>query len=43
MNKSDLKRNLYMLDGTLGKEGYDWWWHSFTAYERKQEKKKHFL
>lgn len=43
MNKSDLKRNLYMLDCTLGKEGYDWWWHSFTAYERKTGKEKAFF
>ena len=29
MNKSDLKRDHYMLKGPLAKQGYDWWWHSF--------------
>lgn len=31
MNKSDLTRNYFMLQGPLAKKGYDWWWHSFTA------------
>ena len=26
MNKSDLKRDHYMLKGPLAKQGYDWWW-----------------
>ena len=30
-NKSDISRNRWMLRGPLGKKGYDWWWHSFTA------------
>lgn len=30
-NKHDLTRNECMLDGSFAKEGYDWWWHSFTA------------
>lgn len=34
MNKSDLRRDLYMLDGALAKQGYDWWWHNFTAYNK---------
>ena len=32
MNKSDLKRDYFMLKGPLAKKGYDWWWHSLTAY-----------
>ena len=32
MNKSDLKRDYFMLKGPLAKKGYDWWWHSFTGY-----------
>lgn len=32
MNKSDLTRDLFMLEGPLAREGYDWWWHSFTGY-----------
>jgi len=35
MNKSNLKRNLYKLKGPLAKNGYDWWWHNFTAVNRK--------
>ena len=35
MNKSDLKRDYYMLKGSLAKKGYDWWWHSLTAYDKE--------
>ena len=31
MNFSDLKRNAYMLCGSLTKQGYIRWWHSFTG------------
>ena len=31
---SDLSRDLYMLRGPLSKNGYDWWWHNFTGYNR---------
>ena len=34
MRKSDLSRDLYMLRGPLAKNGYDWWWHNFTGYNR---------
>lgn len=28
------KKNDYMLEhGKLKKQGYDWWWHSFTGYD----------
>lgn len=30
-NKQDQNRNAFMLDGAFYKNGYDWWWHSFTA------------
>lgn len=43
MNKSDLKRNLFMLHGALAKRGYDWWWHSFTGYHYKLISLKHFI
>ncbi|WP_167956514.1 tocopherol cyclase family protein [Anaerosporobacter faecicola] len=42
MNQSDLKRNLYMLHGPLANQGYDWWWHSFTAYHEKTGEAKAF-
>lgn len=31
MNLSDLKRNSYMLRGSMAKRGYVRWWHSFTG------------
>ena len=31
MNESDLKRNSYMLRGSLAKRGYMRWWHSFSG------------
>lgn len=31
MNKSDLSRNAYLLNGSLAKKGYMRWWHSFTG------------
>ncbi len=31
MNQSDLKRNSYMLWGSLTKKGYMRWWHSFSG------------
>lgn len=43
MNKSNLSRNLFMLKGPLGKNGYDWWWHSFTGYNRKNGEAKGFF
>lgn len=43
MNKSDLKRNMYKLKGPLAKKGYDWWWHSFTARNRKTGDEKAFF
>jgi hypothetical protein len=42
MNTSDLSRNLFMLKGKLAKKGYDWWWHSFTGYERETGKEQSF-
>ncbi len=30
-NISDMTRNHFMLRGPLARQGYDWWWHSFTA------------
>ncbi len=34
-NIQDKKRNQFMLKGSLRKQGYDWWWHSFTAYHER--------
>ena len=43
MNKSDLKRDHYMLKGPLAKQGYDWWWHSFTAYNKETGEPRPFF
>ncbi|MBE5961594.1 MAG: hypothetical protein E7256_09470 [Lachnospiraceae bacterium] len=43
MNRSDLSRNEYMLRGPLAKKGYDWWWHSFTAWNKETGKEKAFF
>lgn len=43
MNKSDLSRNLFMLEGALAREGYDWWWHSFTGYNQVTGEEKSFF
>ncbi len=42
-NTSDLSRNLFMLKGGLAKEGYDWWWHSFTGVNEKTGEEKAFF
>ena len=42
-NKSDLNRDLFMLEGHLGKEGYDWWWHNFTAYDHETKEERAFF
>jgi len=37
-------RNRYMLSGPLAHEGYDWWWHNFTArHETTGEEKAFFI
>ena len=43
MNKSDYTRDYYMLKGPLSKKGYDWWWHSFTAYNKNTGEAKPFF
>lgn len=29
-----------MLKGNLAREGYDWWWHSFTGINEKTGEEK---
>jgi len=43
MNKKDLSRDFYMLKGPLAKNGYDWWWHNFTGYNRETGKSRVFF
>ncbi len=42
-NKSDITRNDFMLKRGLSKCGYDWWWHSFTAYHNETGEEKSFF
>ena len=41
-NKHDIKRNTCQLKGGQSKKGYDWWWHSFTAYHKNSGEPKPF-
>lgn len=42
-NKKDPKRQQCMLTGSFKKKGYDWWWHSFTAINKKTKEEKVFF
>ena len=41
-NKHDIKRDTCQLKGRQSRKGYDWWWHSFTAYNKKTGEAKTF-
>ena len=42
-NHHDLTRNAFMLHGPLAHNGYDWWWHSFTAQDAETGEDKPFF
>ena len=42
-NVQDQSKNKYMLTGDLAEEGYDWWWHSFTGYNKKTGEAQQFF
>ena len=42
-NKPDARREQCMLTGKFKKQGYDWWWHSFTAYSEKTGQERPFF
>lgn len=42
-NKHDITRNEFMLHGPLAHQGYDWWWHSFTAQDALTGEDKGFF
>ena len=42
-NQHDIKRNACMLYGPLRRQGYDWWWHSFTAQDAQTGEDKPFF
>ena len=41
--ESDIKRDQCMLCGKLAHQGYDWWWHSFTARHATTGEEKSFF
>ena len=43
VNKSDITRNKMMLTGSFAKQGYDWWWHSFTGINSETNEEKSFF
>ena len=42
-NKKSQQRNRCQLYAGQGKKGYDWWWHSFTAYNAKTGEPRPFF
>lgn len=42
-NKKSQQRNRFQLYGHQVKNGYDWWWHSFTAYNKKTGEARPFF
>ncbi len=42
-NKHDIARDACQLYGLQAHQGYDWWWHSFTAYDAETGKAKPFF
>ncbi|MCQ2576243.1 MAG: hypothetical protein MJ162_05810 [Treponema sp.] len=43
MNKHDIKRNYWMLNGKFARKGYDWWWHNFTAIDEQTGEERPFF
>ena len=42
-NHHDITRNACMLQGPLARQGYDWWWHNFTAQDAETGEEKPFF
>ncbi len=42
-NHHDISRDAFMLHGPLAHHGYDWWWHSFTAWDEITGEEKPFF
>jgi tocopherol cyclase len=40
---SDIARDAFMLKGKLARQGYDWWWHSFTGRDEETGEEKGFF
>lgn len=42
-NKHDISRDACQLFGLQARQGYDWWWHSFTAHDALTGEEKPFF
>ncbi|MDO4489999.1 MAG: tocopherol cyclase family protein [Lachnospiraceae bacterium] len=42
-NVQDQRKNAFMLEGLLARQGYDWWWHSFTGVHHTTGQEKAFF
>lgn len=42
-DKHDIRRNACQLYGKQSSHGYDWWWHSFTAINKRTGEEKPFF
>ena len=42
-NHHDISRDAFMLKGPLSHQGYDWWWHSFTAQDAETGEDRPFF
>lgn len=42
-NRKNPAKNSFMLTGSFRKQGYDWWWHSFTATDDETGAEKAFF
>ena len=42
-HKHDITRDALMLHGLLRRQGYDWWWHSFTAQDAETGEDRPFF
>ena len=42
-NKHDITRDACQLFGIQAHQGYDWWWHSFTAHDAQTGAEKSFF
>ena len=43
ISEKEKNKNLCQLKGSFERNGYDWWWHSFTAVNEKTGKEKAFF
>jgi len=42
-NEHDISRDACQLYGDQARQGYDWWWHSFTAHNKETGEEKAFF